>query len=102
MTSDSEKRKPSRKVRLAREFRSQFVETLATLLTSAFALVAAFAWNDLVKQIIQRYISSGQSLVSQIIYAFLVTVLAVVISFQFGKIAALYKVEQEDEEIKEK
>lgn len=95
-------RKPSRKVRLAREFRNQFVVTFSTLFTSAFALVAAFAWNDLVKEAIERYISSGQTMISRLIYALLVTLLAVIISFQFGRIAASFKVEQEDEEAKDK
>lgn len=95
-------RKPSRKVRLAREFRNQFVLTFSTLLTSAFALVAAFAWNDLVKEAIDKYITTGQTILSRVIYVFLVTLLAVVVSFQFGKLAASNKVEQEEEEEEEK
>ncbi len=98
---NKEIKRPSRKVRLAREFRSQFVETFSTLLTSAFALVAAFAWNDLVKEAITKYISQGQTMISRLIYALLVTLLAVIVSFQYGKIAALYRVEQEEEEAKE-
>lgn len=94
-------KKPSRKVRLAREFRNQFIVTFSTLLTSAFALVAAFAWNDLVKEAIEKYISTGQTIISRVVYVLLVTLLAVVVSFQFGKLAASYKVEQEEEEEKD-
>jgi len=95
-------RKPSRKVKLAKEFRNQFIVTFSTLFTSAFALVAAFAWNDLVKEAIEKYISPGQTIISRVVYALLVTLLAVVVSFQFGKLAAFYKVEQEEEEEKDK
>ncbi len=93
-------RRPSKKVRIAREFRNQFIVTVSTMMTSAFALVAAFAWNDLVKEIIAEYISPGQTIISRVIYVLLVTLLAVIISFQFGKITAAYKVEQEEEETK--
>jgi uncharacterized membrane protein len=94
-------KKVSRKVKLAREFRNQLVLTSSTLITSAFALVAAFAWNDLVKEAIDKYISTGQTILSRVIYVLLVTLLAVVVSFQFGKLAASNKVEQEEEEEKE-
>lgn len=93
-------RRPSKKVRLAREFRNQFIITASTMITSAFALVAAFAWNDLVKEIMAEYISPGQTMISRVIYVLLVTFLAVIISFQFGKVAAAYKIEQEEEEKK--
>ena len=92
-----EKPKLSRRARLAREFNAQFAETLSTLLTTAFGLVAAFAWNEVVKGAISRYIAPGQTIVSQLIYAILVTVLAVIISFQLGKLVAICKVDSEEE-----
>lgn len=85
----------SKSARLAREYRSQFIQTTSNLLTSAFGLVAAFAWNDLVRQFISKYISQGNSFVSQLIYAILVTILAVSVSFQFGKLAARYKIDED-------
>lgn len=90
-----EKPKLSRRARLAREFNAKFVETLSTLLTTAFGLVAAFAWNEVVKSAISKYIAPGQTILSQLIYAVLVTILAVIISFQLGKLAAIYKIDSE-------
>ena len=101
MAQTEKPKKISRKIRLAKEFNSQFIQTFSTLLTSAFGLVAAFAWNDLVKALIDKYISSGQGVISRLIYALLVTFLAVLVSYQLGKIAALYKIEEEDAENKE-
>lgn len=85
----------ARSARLAREYRSQFIQTSSNLLTSAFGLVAAFAWNDLVKQFISKYISQGNSFVSQLIYAVLVTILAVSVSFQLSKLTARYKIDED-------
>jgi ABC-type phosphate transport system permease subunit len=97
MSKEETKAKTSRRARIAREFNAQFVETLSTLLTTAFGLVAAFAWNELVKSAISKYIAAGQTIISQLIYAVLVTLLAVIISFQLGKLAAIYKVDSEDD-----
>jgi uncharacterized membrane protein len=93
-------KKPSKKVRLAREFRSQLITTVSTMMTSAFALVAAFAWNELIEASIAKYVPSGQTVVSKLLYVLIVTLLAVIVSFQFGKIAAHYEVEREDAEDK--
>lgn len=95
--AEQDKPKLSRSKRLAKEFNAQFVETLTTLLTTAFGLVAAFAWNEVVKSAIAKYIAPGSTIVSQLIYAAIVTLLAVLISFQLGKLAAIYKVDSEDE-----
>ena len=91
------KPKMTRRARLAREFNAKFIETLTTLLTTAFGLVAAFAWNEVVKGAISTYIAPGSTIISQLIYAVLVTLLAVLISFQLGKLAAIYKVDSEEE-----
>ena len=99
--SKDEVKKIPRRVRLAREFNAQFIETLNTLLTTAFGLVAAFAWNEVVKSVINKYISPGSTVISQLIYAILVTLLAVVVSFQLGKLVAIYKIEKEDQEAKD-
>jgi len=92
-----EKPKLSRSKRIAREFNASFIETLTTLLTTAFGLVAAFAWNEVVKSAISKYIAPGSTVLSQLIYAVMVTLLAVVISFQLGKLAAIYRVDSEDQ-----
>jgi len=101
MSAEEPKKKLSKKARVAREFNKQFIETLSTLLTSAFGLVAAFAWNELVKSAISKYIAPGQTIKSQLLYAVFVTLLAAIIAYQFGKIVAMYKVEEDDESAKD-
>lgn len=85
------------KKQIAREFRAETVKTFTSLFTSAFALVAALAWNEAVKDAIERYITPGQGLKSKLIYAIFVTLLAVLISYEMGKIAARFKIDDESE-----
>src|SRR5262249_20099132 len=70
------------------------VGTLVTLVTSAFGFVAAFAWADAIQKILEENISNGflkgQKLPEgtvKLIYAFVVTILAVVITFVVNRIA---------------
>lgn len=93
----AEDKKKISKKQIAREFRAETVKTFTSLFTSAFALVAALAWNETVKDAIDRYITSGQGLKSKLIYAIFVTLLAVLISYEMGKIAARFKIEDESE-----
>jgi len=84
------------KAQIAKELRAEAVGTFTMLITSAFGLVAAFAWNDVVKRSIERYFAPGEGLKSSLIYAIIVTLLAVIISFQLGKLSARYKIESEE------
>lgn len=62
-----------------------------TLAAAAFTLVAALAWNELVQTFINTYVVKwlgiGGGLASQAIYAIVVTVIAVAVSFQLTRIS---------------
>ena len=77
---------PSTKLR-AGKLGKEYFKTITTMLTSAFGLVAALAWNDLIKKMIDQYISPGSGVISQFLYAILVTTLVVIITIELGKIA---------------
>lgn len=66
------------------------VKQMLTLATSGFGLVAALAWNEAIKELVNNYIkpytSRGSGLVSMIIYATVVTILAVLVTYNLGKI----------------
>ena len=74
----------------AQEFKKKFSSQLLKLVTSGFGLVAALAWNELIKEFIKVYIQPffGQSsgFVSLLIYALFVTLLAVFITYQLSKV----------------
>lgn len=73
---------------------AEVVEKLATLITAAFGLVAALAWNDAIKSLFQEggllYFMAAYGLW---VYALLVTVLAVIAAIWIGRAAEKAKKE---------
>ena len=73
------------------QLKRQFASQLLKLVTSGFGLVAALAWNEVIKEIISEYIKPlfGESsgIISLIIYAVTVTLLAVLVTYQLSKIS---------------
>ena len=71
---------------LRREFSSQMLK----LVTSGFGLVAALAWNELIKEVVSEYIKpvlgENSGIVSLLIYAVLVTLFAVAVTYNLSKI----------------
>ena len=88
---------PSTKLR-AGKLGKEYFKTISTMLTSAFGLVAALEWNDLIKRVIDRYISPGSGVISQLIYAVIVTTLLVAMTVEMGKIAEKFADEEEKKE----
>jgi len=80
------------------------VRQMITLATSGFGLVAALAWNEFVKSVIEGYIRpylpSGSPVISLLIYAIIVTSLAVIITLQLAKIEKRLQREKEAEAAK--
>lgn len=66
------------------------LKQMVTLATAGFGLVAALAWNnviqDLVNNYIKPYLPEGSSLLSLLLYAVLVTVLAVLVTYNLTRI----------------
>lgn len=75
----------------AQEFKKQFADRTLKLMTSGFGLVSALAWNELIKETVNIYIKPyfGESsgLISLLIYAVVITALAVFVTYQLSKIA---------------
>lgn len=61
------------------------------LATSGFGFVAALAWNELIQGAIDTYIKpfvgGGSTLLSQLTYAVIVTIFAVIITYNLSKFA---------------
>jgi purine-cytosine permease-like protein len=87
----------SKAKKTAAKLKAETIRTFSMLMTSAFGLVAAFAWNEAVKDAISRYISSGQGLKSKLIYAIFVTLIAVLVSYQLGALSAKYADTSDDD-----
>ncbi|MFA4960139.1 MAG: DUF5654 family protein [Candidatus Pacearchaeota archaeon] len=67
--------------------KKEVIEKLAALITAAFGLVAALAWNDAIQKIFRTIFGEQSSILAMIFYAFVVTVIAVMATIWIGKIA---------------
>ncbi len=63
------------------------IEKLAALITAAFGLVAALAWNDAIKAIFKAIFGEAGSITAMLIYATLVTIIAVIATIWIGNVA---------------
>ncbi len=59
------------------EFKVQLLETFASLITAAFGLVAALAWNEAIKAAIAEVFPEDGEIWGMLVYAVVVTVIAV-------------------------
>jgi len=83
---------PTRKLsKGTKDLRKKVLSEMLKLATSGLGLVAALAWNELIKEVVTIYIKPffGESsgLVSLLIYALFITVLAVIVTYQLSKFA---------------
>ncbi len=64
------------------------VKQMLILATSGFGLVAALAWNNVIQELVanyvKRYLAFGSGLISLLIYAVLITIIAVLITYQLS------------------
>ncbi len=77
----------------------EVLKELLTLSSAAFGLVAALAWNEAIQSIVNKYLSFGEagSVVSKLLYAIIVTILAVVVTINLTKIRARFEDKPKDE-----
>ncbi|MDD5416329.1 MAG: DUF5654 family protein [Candidatus Daviesbacteria bacterium] len=71
-------------------FHKELVRQLITLSTSAFGLAAALAWNETIQQTVKEFIEPrlpGLGILSRFIYALLVTILGIIITFELTRLA---------------
>ena len=67
--------------------KEKVIDKLTTLITAAFGLVAALAWNNAVKTLIDKYFGAGEGIGAMFIYALMVTCLAIVVILILEKIS---------------
>lgn len=71
--------------------KGEVIDKLAALITSAFGLVAALAWNSAIQKVFQTVFGSSSELLALIFYAIVVTVIAVIATVYIGRIAGRLK-----------
>jgi isocitrate/isopropylmalate dehydrogenase len=66
-------------------FKVQVLETMAALITAAFGMVAALAWNEAIKAMVAAVFGSADDMMGMIVYAIIVTILAVVMTLLIAR-----------------
>ena len=67
--------------------KNEIIEKLASLITAAFGLVAALAWNGAIQAVFKEVFGTSEGVVPMLVYAVLVTVIAVLATLWIGKIS---------------
>ena len=66
----------------------ELVGKMSALVTAAFGLVAALAWNDTIKVIFKEVFGTAEGVLPMLSYAVVVTVIAVVVTFWVARVSA--------------
>lgn len=70
--------------------RKRMIQQMLTLSTSAFGLVAALAWNEVIQEAVDQYIKpvlgKSSGVISQLIYAIVITIFAVAVTYNLTKL----------------
>lgn len=73
--------------------RSEIIEKIAALVTAAFGLVAALAWNGAIQAIFKQVFGTAEGVGPMLVYAVIVTIIAVIATIWVGKASAKAKKE---------
>lgn len=71
-----------------RTLREEIMDKIAALVTVAFGLVAALAWNTAIQKTFETYFGTNGALISFYTYAVLVTIVAVLATIWVGRTAS--------------
>ena len=66
---------------------NEVVEKIAALVTAAFGLVAALAWNGAIQAIFKKVFGTSEGITPMLVYAVVVTIIAVIATIWVGKAA---------------
>ena len=65
------------------------IKNMVSLATSGFGLVVALAWNEVIQKTVEEYIDpwigAGGGIISMLIYAVIITLLAVLVTMQLSQ-----------------
>jgi hypothetical protein len=67
--------------------KSEVVEKIAALVTAAFGLVAALAWNGAIQAIFKKVFGTAEGIGAMLTYAIVVTIIAVLVTIWIGRVS---------------
>jgi len=65
--------------------KAEVMEKIAALITAAFGLVAALAWNGAIRAIFEAAFGSADNIVALLTYAVVVTIIAVLVTIWIAR-----------------
>ncbi|TAJ45873.1 DUF5654 family protein [Methanofollis fontis] len=77
-------------------FYEEVLDKIAALMTAAFGLVAALAWNGAIQALFKEMFGEAESLPAMFSYALIVTILAVIATIWIARAAARAKSEKKE------
>lgn len=69
----------------------EILDKIAALITAAFGLVAALAWNDAIKALFKEIFGTSDQLGAMLAYAIVVTIVAVILTLFIARAASKAK-----------
>jgi hypothetical protein len=69
----------------------EILDKIAALVTAAFGLVAALAWNEAIKAIFKEIFGTAEAIGPMLIYAIVVTIIAVILTIVVARAASKAK-----------
>ena len=69
----------------------EVLDKIAALITAAFGLVAALAWNEAIKAIFKEVFGTEDAVGPMLIYAIIVTIIAVILTILVARAASKAK-----------
>jgi isocitrate/isopropylmalate dehydrogenase len=65
--------------------KAEILDKVAALITAAFGLVAALAWNGAIRAIFEAVFGSADNITAMLIYAVVVTIIAVLVTIWIAR-----------------
>jgi ABC-type Mn2+/Zn2+ transport system permease subunit len=69
------------------DMQKEVIEKVAALITAAFGLIAALAWNTAIQEIFRLIFGEQSGVWAMIFYAVVVTIIAVVLTIWIGRVS---------------
>ena len=69
------------------DMQKEVIEKIAALITAAFGLIAALAWNTAIQEIFRIIFGDQSGVLAMIFYAVVVTIVAIVVTIMIGRAA---------------
>ncbi len=79
--------KKESKAKISEEMKISTVKNITGLMTAAFGLVAALAWNSAIQKLFTIIFGTAGGLYAMVGYALVVTIIAVIVTVYLGRLA---------------